>query len=94
MQLGEVASGGLAERGGAGEYRLHGGEVIAGGGLVGVDQADDDGGYDVEDADLVSRLGQLSCSVSGRMDYSILLDGLEEGRQLELGEHNGLVAAE
>lgn len=65
MQFREVAGGGLAERGGAGEDRLNGGEVVAGGGLVGVDQADDDGGYDEKDVDLVSRLVQLSCSVAG-----------------------------
>lgn len=65
MNLGEVASRGLAEGGGAGEYRLHRGEVVAGAGLVGVDQADDDGRDDEEDVDLVSGLGKLVRSVSG-----------------------------
>lgn len=61
---------------------------------MGVNQADDDGGDDEEDADLVSRLGKLLCSIPGWMGCSALLDGLEEGRQLELGEHDGLVATE
>lgn len=37
---------------------------------MGVDQADDDGGDDEEDADLVSRLGKLLCSVC-RLDGGV-----------------------
>lgn len=62
--------------------------------MVGVDQADDDRWDDEEDVHPISKFGKLLCSVEGWMGCSALLDGLEEGRQLELGEHDGLIAAE
>lgn len=43
---------------------------------------------------LYLKLGKLICSVEGWMGCSILLDSLEEGRQLKLREHDGLIAAE
>lgn len=96
MQFREVTGGGFAEGSGTSEDRVHRREVVAGGGLVGVDQADDDGRHDEEDVYLVSGLCKfkLLCSVAAWMGCSALLDGLEERRQLELGEHDGLVAAE